>query len=69
MNLKGSDHVALVWDIRTGQYVQIFDGHESDVNSVRFHPSGDAFASGSDDATVTNSLDYLGCLNYIKFHV
>jgi guanine nucleotide-binding protein subunit beta-5 len=51
-NFKGSDHVALVWDIRTGQYVQIFDGHESDVNSVKFHPSGDAFASGSDDATV-----------------
>lgn len=49
---QGSDHVALVWDIRTGQYVQIFDGHESDVNSVKFHPSGDAFASGSDDSTV-----------------
>ncbi|RNA01031.1 guanine nucleotide-binding subunit beta-5 [Brachionus plicatilis] len=50
--LSGSaDHVALVWDIRSGQYVQIFDGHESDVNSVKFHPSGDAFASGSDDAT------------------
>jgi guanine nucleotide-binding protein subunit beta-5 len=42
----------LVWDIRSGQYVQIFDGHESDVNSVKFHPSGDAFATGSDDATV-----------------
>ncbi|CAF0913428.1 unnamed protein product [Brachionus calyciflorus] len=46
-----SDHVALVWDIRSGQYVQIFDGHESDVNSVKFHPSGDAFATGSDDST------------------
>jgi len=44
------DHVSLVWDVRSGQYVQIFDGHESDVNSVRFHPSGDAFATGSDDS-------------------
>lgn len=42
----------LVWDIRSGQYVQIFDGNESDVNSVKFHPSGDAFATGSDDSTV-----------------
>ena len=49
---QSSDHVALVWDIRSGQYVQIFDGHESDVNSVKFHPSGDAFATGSDDSTV-----------------
>lgn len=46
-----SDHVVLVWDIRSGQYVQIFDGNESDVNSVKFHPSGDAFATGSDDST------------------
>ena len=44
--------MALVWDIRSGQYVQIFDGHESDVNTVKFHPSGDAFATGSDDSTV-----------------
>ncbi len=44
--------MALVWDIRSGQYVQIFDGHESDINTVKFHPSGDAFATGSDDSTV-----------------
>ena len=49
---QSSDHVALVWDIRSGQYVQLFDGNESDVNSVKFHPSGDAFATGSDDSTV-----------------
>lgn len=42
----------MVWDIRTGAYVQTFEGHESDVNAVRFYPSGDAFASASDDATV-----------------
>lgn len=46
------DRTVLIWDMRTGQFVQSFDGHESDVNSVRFHPSGDAVATGSDDATV-----------------
>ncbi len=44
--------MAMVWDIRTGSYVQTFEGHESDVNAVRFYPSGDAFVSASDDATV-----------------
>jgi WD40 repeat protein len=44
----------MVWDMRTGQCVQVFEGHESDINSVRFYPSGDAVATGSDDATVIN---------------
>jgi WD40 repeat protein len=43
----------MVWDIRTGSYVQTFEGHDSDVNAVRFYPSGDAFVSASDDATVS----------------
>jgi len=47
----GADKHALVWDVRTGQCVQSFEGHEADINTVRFHPSGDAFATGSDDAT------------------
>lgn len=42
----------LLWDMRTGQSVQSFEGHLSDINSVKFHPSGDAVASGSDDSTV-----------------
>lgn len=52
----GADRHALVWDIRNGQCVQGFEGHEADINSVRFHPNGDTFATGSDDATVR--LDY-----------
>lgn len=47
------DKTVLVWDMRTGQCVQSFEGHQSDINSVRFHPSGDAVATGSDDATVS----------------
>lgn len=42
----------LLWDMRTGQSVQSFEGHRSDINSVKYHPSGDAVASGSDDSTV-----------------
>ncbi|XP_064608165.1 guanine nucleotide-binding protein subunit beta-5-like [Liolophura sinensis] len=47
----GCDKMAMIWDMRTGESVQVFEGHESDINSVRFYPSGDAFATGSDDAT------------------
>ncbi|KAM7537060.1 hypothetical protein Aperf_G00000075678 [Anoplocephala perfoliata] len=51
--ISGScDRCANVWDMRSGQCVQVFQGHESDVNSVRFFPSGDAFATASDDATI-----------------
>lgn len=39
--------------MRTGYCVQSFEGHQSDVNSVKFHPSGDAVVTGSDDATVS----------------
>nr|XP_023672959.1 guanine nucleotide-binding protein subunit beta-5a-like [Paramormyrops kingsleyae] len=47
----GCDKKANVWDLRSGQCIQTFETHESDINSVRYYPSGDAFASGSDDAT------------------
>lgn len=50
------DKTVIVWDMRTGQCVQVFEGHESDINSVRFYPSGDAIATGSDDATVGSLL-------------
>lgn len=46
----------MIWDIRTGSYVQTFEGHDSDVNAVRFYPSGDAFVSASDDATVRKRI-------------
>ncbi|XP_071965863.1 guanine nucleotide-binding protein subunit beta-5-like [Antedon mediterranea] len=47
----GCDKQALVWDMRNGQCVQSFEGHQSDINAIRFFPSGDAFATASDDAT------------------
>lgn len=46
--------MAFIWDMRSGNVVQSFEGNLSDVNSVKFHPSGDAIATGSDDSTVTS---------------
>lgn len=53
---KGCDRTALIWDMRTGHKVQAFEGHDADINSVKFYPSGEAIATGSDDATVSRSL-------------
>ncbi|KAG7482952.1 guanine nucleotide-binding subunit beta-5b-like [Solea senegalensis] len=47
----GCDKKANVWDMRSGQNIQSFESHESDINCVKYYPSGDAFASASDDAT------------------
>ncbi|CAK1584150.1 unnamed protein product [Parnassius mnemosyne] len=46
----GCDRAALVWDMRSGHAVQAFDAHLSDVTSARFHPAGDALATGCDDS-------------------
>lgn len=45
------DALAKLWDIRTGKCAQTFHGHGSDINAVKFFPNGDAFATGSDDAS------------------
>lgn len=59
------DRTLMIWDIRTGRCVQEFDGHESDINSVRFYPSGDAVASGSDDATVRFAYcNFVDCFDW-----
>ena len=33
--LQGCDKKANVWDMRSGQCIQSFETHESDINSVR----------------------------------
>lgn len=45
------DASAKLWDIREGVCKQTFPGHESDINAVALFPNGQAFATGSDDAT------------------
>ncbi len=54
--------------MRTGQCVQTFDGHDSDINTVKFHPSGDAIATGSDDATVSKQfiLSFITKLYFLR---
>ncbi|XP_076012410.1 guanine nucleotide-binding protein subunit beta-5b-like [Genypterus blacodes] len=47
----GCDKKANVWDMRSGQNIQSFESHDSDINCVKYYPSGDAFASASDDGT------------------
>jgi len=56
---QSCDKTLMLWDMRTGQCGQVFEGHESDINSVRFYPSGDAVATGSDDATVRNPCHFV----------
>lgn len=45
------DAFAKLWDVRTGKAVQTFAGHESDINAIQFFPDGNAFGTGSDDAS------------------
>lgn len=47
----GCDASARLWDIREGACVQSFHDHESDINTIAYHPSGLAFGTGSDDRT------------------
>jgi len=47
----GCDALAMVWDVRDQDSVRTFVGHESDVNAVTSFPDGNAFMTGSDDAS------------------
>jgi len=46
------DKTARLWDLRVPGCVQTFWGHESDINSVFFHPASTGFLSCSEDKTV-----------------
>ncbi|WFD36324.1 G protein subunit beta [Malassezia cuniculi] len=48
----GCDARAYVWDLRIGDAVQSFTVGRNDLNSLRSHPGGRAFATGSEDAVV-----------------
>ena len=49
------DTVALVWDVRQAipamEFGENVNGHESDINSVKFLQTGQQFVTGSDDST------------------
>uniref|UniRef100_A0AAQ6IHG8 G protein subunit beta 5 n=1 Tax=Anabas testudineus TaxID=64144 RepID=A0AAQ6IHG8_ANATE len=46
--VSSGDGSCALWDVESGQLLQSFHGHTADV---LYYPSGDAFASASDDAT------------------
>lgn len=48
----GSDLWLREFDLLTGQVLRIFKGHHGPVRCVRYHPSGNTVASGSEDATI-----------------
>jgi WD40 repeat protein len=39
------DAQAKLWDLRDGRCRQTFKGHDGDINSVQFFPTGNAFGA------------------------
>ncbi len=50
--LTGSvDETAIVWDVRTGEQIRTFQGHDDTVTSVVFSPDGRRVLTGSEDGS------------------
>jgi serine-threonine kinase receptor-associated protein len=48
----GSDLWLREFDVASGEVLRTFKGHHGPIRSVRYHPSGNVGASGSEDATI-----------------
>lgn len=48
----GSDLWLREFDVKSGEVLRTFKGHHGPVRCIRYHPSGDMVASGSEDATI-----------------
>lgn len=46
------DHTVRLWDVDTGRYVNMLDGHDAAVTAIHFSPDGKWLASASRDRTV-----------------
>ena len=50
---QSADRTACVWDVRSGECVMRFEGHESSVNAVCFFPTGEALGTACNDGSVS----------------
>ncbi|GMF55861.1 unnamed protein product [Phytophthora fragariaefolia] len=48
----GSDTWVRVFDFETGELLETHKGHHGPVRCLRYSPSGDSFATGSEDGTI-----------------
>lgn len=48
----GSDLWLREFDVASGEVLRTFKGHHGPIRCVRYHPSGEVGASGSEDATI-----------------
>jgi WD40 repeat protein len=46
------DHSVRLWDVQSGKQLQVFSGHDADVESVIFHPNQKWMVSASEDKTM-----------------
>ncbi len=49
---SGFDHTVKIWDLATGQCIQVLRGHDGEVWSTTFSPQGTEIASSSQDGQV-----------------
>ena len=49
---KAADKLIKLWDSRTGEFLQNFEGHTKGISDIAWSSSSDLLASGSDDKTV-----------------
>ena len=47
-----------LWDVETGQQIQVYAGHTGDVMSLSLSPDQRTFVSGACDASAKVSLNY-----------
>lgn len=50
--IEAADKLIKLWDSRTGEFVQNFEGHTKGISDIAWSSSSDLLASGSDDKTV-----------------
>ncbi len=58
-----------MWDISSGQQLQILQGYDNTVSSVMFHPEGGVIASGGNDSVIRLWHGQRGiCIRMLKGH-